>query len=251
MKKNMKKVEKLKLSMTMAVCFIVALFATSCSNDDFFGFDDEFKDSDNFLEGNDIITYEVKHPLIEGHYVDFVDNQYVITISQKEAAKKGISKESYNDFQNAIIEGNRFLATIIDSCKNTGCKVIVSTCIYDDVPKYYSKPRTKLFGEPAPLPSGTLQTVGQEYASQYIKLIPAPMKSVDFDCYSYAALLPIQVAITESWKIKHVKSGVGQHVTMSVGFSVSNVPGSVEYATSDSNGGICSWRGSTVNLFQQ
>jgi hypothetical protein len=37
----MKKVEKLKLSMTMAVCFIVALFATSCSNDDFFGFEDE------------------------------------------------------------------------------------------------------------------------------------------------------------------------------------------------------------------
>ena len=45
----MKKVEKFKLSMTMAVCFIVALFATSCSNDYFFGFDSGYSNfSDDY-----------------------------------------------------------------------------------------------------------------------------------------------------------------------------------------------------------
>ena len=54
----MKKVEKLKLSMTMAVCFIVALFATSCGSNDIFGFEDEFfspgyYDNERFLELSD------------------------------------------------------------------------------------------------------------------------------------------------------------------------------------------------------
>lgn len=34
------------------------------------------------------------------------------------------------------------------------------------------------------------------------------------------------------------------HVSLNAGFSVTNVPGSVEYATTDSYGGTCSWRGS-------
>lgn len=55
----MKKVEKFKLSMTMAVCFIVALFATSCSNDDFFGFDDEGKiDSYAIATSQEYINYQ-------------------------------------------------------------------------------------------------------------------------------------------------------------------------------------------------
>ena len=57
----MKKVEKFKLSMTMAVCFIVALFATSCSNDDFFGFEEVTHD-----------TYEHNYILHSSDYADYI-----------------------------------------------------------------------------------------------------------------------------------------------------------------------------------
>ncbi len=61
----MKKVEKLKLSMTMAVCFMVALFATSCSNDDFFGFNDDFS-----------TNYDSDLMLNSEYYKDYLDWDY-------------------------------------------------------------------------------------------------------------------------------------------------------------------------------
>lgn len=246
----MKQTNKLKMIATMAISVIGAFFATSCNNDSFFGFDYQNEDSNTLFDNNSVKSQEVRHPLIEGHYVDFIDDQYVITISQKEAKKIGITKESYTEFQNAIIEGNRYLATIVDSLKRTGKNVIGRTSMYD-APKFYSKPRTKSFGEPAHLPSGYIETIGQEHLSQGINKIPNPMASVDGDCYSNVAILPIQVLIAEAWHTQYYSSNIGQHVSLSAGFIVSNVPGSVTYGTSDSNGGRCSWRGSTVNLYQQ
>lgn len=79
----------------IAMSVTLAMFANSCSNDVFFGFDYQDEDSNNLLEGNSLRTQDIRHPLIEGHYVDFIDDQYVITISQKEAKKIGIPKETY------------------------------------------------------------------------------------------------------------------------------------------------------------
>lgn len=246
----MKQTNKLKMIAAMAISVLEALFATSCSNDSFYRFDYQDEDSNTLFENNSVKSQEVKHPLIEGHYVDFIDDQYVITISQKEAKKIGISKESYIEFQNAIIEGNRYLATIVDSLKRTGKNVIGRTSMYD-APKFYSKPRTKSFGEPAQLPSGYIETIGDERLSQGINRIPIPMASVDADCYSNAAQFAVQVLIAEAWHTQYYCTNVGQHVSLSAGFIVSNVPGSVTYGTSDINGGKCPWRGSTVNLYQQ
>lgn len=120
-----------------------------------------------------------------------------------------------------------------------------------DPPKFCYRSRTKSFGEPAQLPSGYIETIGQERLSQGIKFIPIPMASVDADCYSNAASLALQVLIAEAWHTQYYSSNIGQHVSLSAGFIVSNVPGSVTYGTMDSNGGKCSWRGSTVNLYQQ
>ncbi len=107
-----------------------------------------------------------------------------------------------------------------------------------------SIPHVKSAEEPASFPSGTITTIGQEYGRQGINLIPIEMKSVDFDCYSNAALTPVQVVVAESWGIQDIKSGIGKHIRLNAKFSVSNVSGGVQYATTDSNGGICSWSGS-------
>lgn len=193
----------------------------------FFGFDYQDEDSNNLLEGNSLKTQDIRHPLIEGHYVDFIDDQYVITISQKEAKKIGIPKETYIEFQNAIIEGNRYLASIVDSLKGTGKKVIGRTSMYDP-PKYCYRPRTKSFGEPTQLPSGYIETIGQERITQGVNL-PISMASVDGDCYSNVALYPVQVLIAEAWHTQYFSSSIGQHVSLSAGFIVSNVPGCVTY----------------------
>ena len=38
-------------------------------------------------------------------------------------------------------------------------------------------------------------------------------------------------------------TGIGQIVTLKTMFPVTNVPGEIRYATTDSNGGTCAWKG--------
>lgn len=223
-----------------ALCVICA----SCSSEDneIFEFESEF--NSDYTSRSINSSEEEKHPLIAGHYVDFIDNQYIINISKEEAVERGISEKSYDDFLNSVTIGNRLLASIIDSCKSVGKDVMVSTCIYDE---YQNDTETisisRLKTRSESLPSGRITTTGQE-TGKYGFFVPINMKSVDFDCYSYTSPLAMQVVIAESWNIQDIKSSIGQHVTMNATFSVTNVPGGVQYKTSDSNGGTCAWRGS-------
>lgn len=234
---------KIKQILFATLCII----CSSCNNeyDDTFEFKSEFNSGYNTRSLNN--SEENTHPLIEGHYVEFINNQYVINITKEEAVERGISEESYDELFNSITVGNRLLTAIIDSCKNTGKKVVVSTCIYDDnneAVSKYSISRIKTRNEAMKIPSGRITTTGQEYG-KYGFFVPSYIKSINFDCYSKAALLPMQIVIAETWDIQDIKSGIGQHVTMNARFSVTNVNGGVQYATSDSNGGTCAWVGST------
>ena len=102
---------KIKLFLLTVSCTICA----SCNQEE----DCTFEFKSDLTNGYKTISInnngEQKHPLIEGHYVEFINNQYVINITKEEAVERGISEESYTEFFNSITVGNRLLASIINS----------------------------------------------------------------------------------------------------------------------------------------
>ena len=191
---------------------------------------------------------EEKHPLIEGNYVELIDNKYVITISEEDALEKGISRESYQEFNSSVMEMNQMLEEIIDDCLSRGNKVIVESALYNDNSNNYIsrvKSRAETGTESAEFPRGTITTNGQEYGLAGIEKIPYNMLFVNCNCYSNVAPLPSQVVVAESFGISKLVSGIGQSIDLKVGFDVTNVPGGIKYKTSDSNGGRCAWVGSS------
>lgn len=234
---------KIKLFLLTTLCAICA----SCyqEEDTTFEFQSDLANGYKTRSINNV--EEQKHPLIEGHYVDFINNQYVINITKEEAAERGISEESYDELFNSITVGNRLLMSIIDSYKSAGKQFTVSTTLYDDnnsTINKYSIPRIKDPSESGTLPNGRITTKGQEEGKSTFAKLPISMVYVNCNCYSNAALFPTQIVIANSWNIPDIKSGIGKNLTMKVKFSVTNVPGEIRYSTSDSNGGTCAWQGS-------
>lgn len=222
---------------------LLSLFIVSCTNE----LDDVIMlESVSEYTSRSIANAEEKHPLIEGHYVEFIDNRYVITISEEEALERGISRESYQEFHSSVIEANQMLEEVINECLSRGNKVIVESALDEDCSNnYISRVKSRSETDSNNFPKGTIKTNGQEYGSAGIELLPYNMKFVNCNCYSYAAPLPSQVVIAESFGISNVKSGIGQSVTLKVEFSVTNVPGGIRYKTTDSYGGICAWVGTS------
>ena len=93
------------------------------------------------------------------------------------------------------------------------------------------------------LPSGRITTTGQEYGRKTFEKVPINMVYVECNCYSNVAMLATQVVIAESWHMPKAATGIGQIVTLKTMFPVTNVPGEIRYATTDSNGGTCAWKG--------
>ena len=233
-----------KIFAPMVVAFV--LLVTSCSYNEVFGLEedsyDDYEETRGMVAGDNRI-HQPTHPLIEGHYVDFVNNQYVITISKEDALKTGISEACFDDFSRTIEKGNRLLSAVIDSCIREGCEVNVSANIYNNRRKKRSFPRRKRFGETSVFPSGTITTYGTEYGKQDISLIPSAMVSVNFDCYTYDEDSHVQIVIAESSGVSDIRSGVGSYVSLNARFFAANVSGSVQYATTCDTGGMCLWQG--------
>lgn len=233
-----------KIFAPMVVAFV--LLVTSCSFDEAFGLEedsyDDYEETRGMVAGDNRI-HQLTHPLIEGHYVNFVNNQYVITISKEDALKTGISEACFDDFSRTIEKGNRLLSAVIDSCIREGCEVNVSANIYNNRRKTRSFPRKKRFGETSVFPSGTITTYGTEYGKQNISLIPSDMVSVDFECYSSVGNNLVQIVMAESSGICDIRSGIGSYVSLNARFFTANVSGSVQYATTCDTGGMCLWQG--------
>lgn len=226
------------------VCLITLLLLLSCTNSIH---DIEITDSNQNIATKVINYTEQTHPLIEGRFVDFVNNQYVITITKEEALAEGISEKEYDDFFKTITEGNFILTEIIDSCVNAGRDVIVESCIYEDNTVNSAIPILKTAGETVVFPYGTISTIGQEYGYASVEVLPIEMRSVDCSCYSNVAIVPMQVVVASSLGVDNVKSGFGQYIKLNVPFSATNVPGGIKYKTTDSNGGKCTWVGSSYH----
>lgn len=221
------------------------LFVVSCTND----IDEVVMfETIPMSKSRSTATVEEEHPLIKGGYVDFVDNKYVITISEEGAILKGFSKESYQEFQHSVVEANKMLDDVINDCLSRGNKVFVESCLNDNCEKdnFISSIKTRSEGGTENFPRGTITTSGQEYGRATIDMIPYNMKYVDCDCYSYSAPCPTQVVVTDAFGSSNIKSSIGsQRARIKVMFPVSNVPGGIRYKTTDSNGGICGWVGTS------
>lgn len=89
----------------LSVMAVVVVIVSSCSSDsDFFRLDG-LEDMESIV--NNQIS---ENPLIDGSYIDYIDNQYVIKISKRQALAKGISKDYYNELEISIAKGNEMAA---------------------------------------------------------------------------------------------------------------------------------------------
>ena len=229
------------MKMYYLIGLLLSLFVFSCMNE----LDEVIMpESASGYPSRSFVNVEEKHPLIEGHYVEFVNNKYVITISEEEALERGISRESYQEFYSSVIEANQMLEEVINDCLSRGNKVIVESALYEDNCNNYIS-RVKSRSETNNFPRGTITTNGQEYGLANIEKIPYNMVYVDCDCYSNAAPYPSQMVVAESFGNSNVKSAFGKHVRIKVAFPASNVPGGIKYKTMDSYGGICAWVGTS------
>lgn len=227
------------------ITLIAPLFFFSCTSDSIEDF--EYMNlNEQFMTRSSFDT-NIQHPLLAGRFIEYVDNQYVITISEEDAAKIGVPKEEYDEITESIRRGNEMLKELIDSCNNSGCKLTISTSMYDENTVDDFVPILRTTEEITDFPTGRIETNGQESGYSTIDKLPVNMRSVDCHCFSRAALLPMQIVTTSSLGSKQVASGVGPVVKLNVSFAATNVLGSIEYRTSDSNGGICSWKGSSYN----
>ena len=201
-------------------------------------------ESDNLPLHMQTIENERIHPLIDNQYVAYVDDQYVITISKEEALEIGITCEQYEQLDSALREGNKLLKSVIEECQQSSKKVTTRTLQYDDVMINTRTLKTRTESGATGLPSGVLETMGQEAASTGLDL-PIEMRSVVCNCYARAALLPMHVVTTSSFGDTQIGSKLGYSVNIQVNFSANNTVGGITYRTTDSNGGICAWQGSS------
>ena len=236
--------KKVFKAMWLSVMAVAVVIVSSCSSDsDFFGLDGV--DYIESIENNQIC----ENPLINDGYIDYIDNQYVIKISKRQALAKGISKDYYNELEISIAKGNEMLRKIIDSCTAKGNTVIVESSLYSDNSKRYSLSRTlSTDPEANELPRGLIVTTGQETGKAGVERLPTIMRSVKCNCLSNVALVPIQIVVASSFGNSNIKSGVGKNLNLHVGFPASNVPGGIEYSTTDSYGGRCAWAGDTTHI---
>ena len=221
------------------------LFIVSCENSIVsFGEEDTLQEIINDIQTRNMDYEEFVHPLIEGHYVDFVNNQYEVTISKDEAIEIGISADSYDEFLELVSKTNNLIQETIEECVETSDTVIVVSNLYDTPNSYVNLPIAKTRAEPTnTMPSGTIQTNGQEEGMNPMTL-PREMKFVICDCYARAAPAAGHVVTTKVFGGTKVGTGIGQHTGIKVGVSASGTVGGIYYKTTDSNGGICAWMGS-------
>lgn len=224
---------------------ILTFFIVSCENSIVgFGEEDTLQEIIDDIQTRNMGYEEFIHPLIEGHYVDFVNNQYEVTISKDEAIEIGISADNYDEFLELVFKTNNLIQETIDKCVETSDTVIVVSNLYDNPKNYVNLPIAKTRAEPTnTMPFGTIQTNGQEEGMNPMTL-PHSMRFVICDCYARAALAAGHVVTTKVFGGTMVGTGMGQHTGIKVGVSASGTVGGIYYKTTDSNGGICAWMGS-------
>lgn len=95
------------------------------------------------------------------------------------------------------------------------------------------------------MPSGSLSSNGQEQVGTGF-FAPSGTMKVRFSCRGGGALTPAFICRTHSFGVTNSKTEIGTFLTwkdIDVDLAASNINVSIDFRTTDSNGGLCNWKG--------
>ena len=178
-------------------------------------------------------------------FVSLKDSVYSLTISQKEAEAMGISEEMYKNALNEMKVANETIA----KCNKEG-KPITLTDVKSSTQESKKKSNfvSKLTSSRAlGNQYGHIETYGN--TEGYDAFMPREQISkVLFNCQSNAAITPVYTCKTYifgKWNYGTAVGclGVETKVTVLLAASGASLTAKLCFATTDSNGGRCNWRG--------
>ena len=185
--------------------------------------------------------------LIEDGYIEMVDYQYRIKINESEACELGYSILGYRELQSSLDEANKMLDALILSYESdsTVYSYTITDCTYGkvNIEPVIGIPsvKTSQEGIHIPKPEGRFDVSdNRPYSATFFA--PYNMTGVIGECYCKSAPFGINTLSTKTMGM--VYTGACVYVgTITLDVAASNTNVTVTYQTTDSNGGICNWRG--------
>ena len=160
-----------------------------------------------------------------------LDNEtYLLDVSEDKATEMGGSKEDFQEVLNELEVLNNFVKDAKSDPKH-------EVTLFDP-----QKTEKATFAQP-PMPSGRLSSNGQETVSAGFDT-PHGATKVKFTCKANVAIAAGYTCRTHAFGITKTGTGTGSsfvNTEIVVGLAASNVPTSVDFRTTDPNGGVCLW----------
>ena len=195
-------------------------------------------------------------------YIKLEKDNFILTVDRVNAYTKNISEQEYDVIFEDTKKANEVLQMIISDLKSDSSikRIYVadirsdsfydvyedkytSTLLYEinsnvpDTPSIKSR-----FEYSYEIPKGFIETYGSENVSQGGIFAPNGLKGVNCSCQAKVALLATHFVTTSALGTAIVRTRVGNGA-LSVPLDASNMNFTISYATTDSNGGRCSWSG--------
>ncbi|MGJ1203842.1 hypothetical protein [Sphingobacterium lactis] len=158
------------------------------------------------------------------------EDSYSLDLTEEKANELGISQEELDTVRKSLEEINNF----IREAKNDP----------DHELSLFDPEAKETAGVLQTMPSGNLSSNGQETVGAGF-FAPFGATKVRFTCKANAAPLAFYTCRTHSFGITKTGSGTGSafvSTVVDVALAASNVNASVDFRTSDPNGGVCSWQ---------
>lgn len=163
-------------------------------------------------------------------YLRLRKDSYILEISEEKAKELGLSKENLDSVLKSLEEVNNFIREAKTESNH-------EISLFD--PEKMQKTDVK-----QALPSGYLSSNGQETVGDGF-FAPFGAQKVRFVCKANAAPVAVYTCRTHSFGITKIGSATGSsfvNTTIDVVLAAGNVNASVDFQTSDPNGGVCNWQ---------
>lgn len=164
------------------------------------------------------------------HLLRLKDEEYSLELTLEQAEEMGISKTDYEHYTREIIKTNEIIKNVKNDPNN------------DLVLQDPQKINAAILQQT--MPSGSLSSNGQELVGAGFFALPGTGK-VRFSCQGGGALLPTFICRTHSFGVTKSKTAVGNFITwldIDVVLVAANIDVSIDFRTTDSNGGKCNWK---------
>ena len=211
----------------------------ACNSDE--EYDQTFTRSNHFMKPNE--TEKQLKNIYDSKIIHFSKNHYYLLCDSEKAAKMGINDSIYDSLQEEIVKTNEMIEEIITNLSSQGYDNIkITDCTYDDSETDLKNLERLVPPDEPQMPHGVLTAPNNSPVCTSI-YAPYNQVGVKANCYANASLFAFHAIITTyagSNAFVASKMGNGE---LKVKIAMANTTIGFQYQTTDSNGGICSWKG--------